>query len=85
MKEENFKTLEELYDNISRGGEIEFTYNDKQYSITHSNKGIHVMEAYNYSTEQIYTRPEEIGECLIGGEKLKDILDEMVVTFRCFE
>lgn len=76
--------LTELYDNISRGGEIEFTYNDKQYSITHSNEGIHVMEAYNYSTEIVYQSPGEIGEYIIDGEKLKDFFVNVEITFRCF-
>ena len=77
-------TIVELYDNISRGGEIEFTYNDKQYSITHSNEGIHVMEAYNYSTEIVYQSPGEIGEYIIDGEKLKDFFVNVEITFRCF-
>ena len=51
----------ELYNNIARGGEIEFTYANKNYSITHSKKGIHVMEFYNYSTEKIYQNPTDIG------------------------
>lgn len=77
-------TIVELYDNISRGGEIEFTYKDKQYSITHSNEGIHVMEACNYSTERFYQSPTEIGEYIIDGKKLKDFFDNVEITFRCF-
>ena len=76
--------ITELYDNIFRGGEIEFTYNDKQYSITHSDEGIHVMEAYNYSSERIYQNSDEIGEYIIDGKKLKNILDNAEITFRCF-
>ncbi|MBQ8526597.1 MAG: hypothetical protein IJ460_07780 [Clostridia bacterium] len=76
--------ITELYDNISRGGEIEFTYKDKQYSITHSNEGIHVMEAYNYLTERTYQSSYEIGEYIIDGEKLKDFFDNVEITFRCF-
>lgn len=77
-------TIVELYDNISRGGEIEFTYKDKQYSITHSNEGIHVMEVYNYLTERTYQSSYEIGEYIIDGEKLKDFFDNVEITFRCF-
>ncbi|MBE6899476.1 MAG: hypothetical protein E7479_02255 [Ruminococcaceae bacterium] len=77
-------TTEELYDNISRGGEIEFNYNNKHYSITHIEQGIIVMEAYNDDSEQIYSQSEEVGEYIIQGKKLKDILDEIIITFRCF-
>jgi len=77
-------TIVELYDNISRGGEIEFHYGNKQYSITHSSEGIHVMEKYNYSTEQIYQRADEIGEYCISGKKLKELFANVEITFRCF-
>lgn len=77
-------TEKELYDNISRGGEIEFDYENKHYSITHIEQGIDVMESYNYDTEKIYLKSEEVGEYIIQGKKLKDILSDIVITFRCF-
>lgn len=82
--ERKFKTLEEFYDNISRGGEIEFIYNEKNYSITHPEGEIHVMEAYNNSSIVIYKRPQDVGEYLIEGKKIKEILNDMIITFRCF-
>ncbi len=84
MKYENFKTLDELYENISRGGEIEFMYQNKMYSITHSKNNIIVMEAYNPSTEKVYENPEEVGDYRIGEVQIKNILDKMTITFRCF-
>ena len=74
----------ELYNNIARGGEIEFTYANKNYSITHSKKGIHVMEFYNYSTEKIYQNSTDIGEYCVDGEKLEDLFDKAEITFSCF-
>jgi len=79
-----FMNIKELYNNISRGGEIEFTYKNKNYSITHSEEGIHVMEEYNYLTEKIYQHPEEIGNYCIDGEKLVDFFGQVEITFRCF-
>jgi len=76
--------ITELYDNISRGGEIEFTYKNKNYSITHSKEAIHVMEAYNYDSEMIYKNPSDIGEYSVEGEHLKDFFDKVIITFRCF-
>lgn len=84
MKYETFKTLEDLYDNISRGGEIEFIYRGKEYSITHPDEEINVMEANNYATLEIFKDPESVGDYLIEGKKLKNILDKMIITFRCF-
>lgn len=79
-----FLTIEDFYDNISRGGEIEFIYKGKKYSITHYNGKISVMEFYNYSTESIYKKAKEVGDYLINGIRLKDIFNEITVTFRCF-
>ena len=55
--EKPFETLDELYDNIRRGGEIEFIYDDKNYSITHAEGEIYVMEQYNNSSIIKYTKP----------------------------
>lgn len=88
MLNDNFKSIEELFDNVQRGGEVEFVYNNKQYSITHFREGqekqIHVMEYYNYDSLVIYKSVNEIGEYTIESEKLKDIITKIEVTFRCF-
>lgn len=81
---ESFKNMEELCENITRGGEIEFQYKNKCYTITHSKNGIHVMEAYNYDTEKIYSNAEQIGEYIVCGKKLEEIVTEIKVIFRCF-
>ena len=73
-----------MFDNISRGGEVEFEYDGKQYSITHSEEGIHVMQFNNYSTEKVYKVPYEIIAYQINGKSLDTILSELTVTFRCF-
>ena len=81
---DGFSSAEELYENLSRGGEVEFTYNGKAYSITHPEGKITILEAYNYDTHKKYSRPEDVGEYPIGDKKLKDIVPEIKVTFRCF-
>lgn len=77
-------TVTELYENLSRGGEIEFTYEGKSYSILHPEGKILVTEAYNESTEKWYNNLEEVGEYPIGDKKLKDIFEDVEITFRCF-
>lgn len=77
-------TIIELFDSLSRGNEIEFIYKNKKYSITHSTEGIHVMEAYEYSTEKIYKLPKEVGEYSVEEKKLKDFFSQAEITFRCF-
>ena len=89
--EENFTSFDELAANLSRGGEVEFTYHDKDYSITNfeDDKGIRkivILELYNYASEIIvpFCEPEKIGEYRIENQKLKDIVPQLNVFFRCF-
>jgi hypothetical protein len=80
--EKNFESYEELTENLSRGGEVEFEYKGKQYSITHVNEGVHVMEFYNYDSAMIYKNREDVGEYQIEGEYLRDIVPKLNITFR---
>jgi hypothetical protein len=84
LNNNNFKSLEELIDNIARGGEVEFEYNREQYSITHSPKGIHIMQFYKYETESIFKTPNEIAGYQLGDELLGDVIERLNVVFRCF-
>lgn len=83
-KNERFESVDEFYDNLERGGEIEFQYKGKHYAITHSSKGIHLIEAYNNESERIFKTPEDLGEYKVFGEKIKDIITKADVHFRCF-
>ena len=84
MKGSSFASVEELVDNVTRGGEVEFEYARKQYSITHSSKGIHIMQFYNYSTEQVYKSPSDIVNYQINDKDLGSIVTDLIITFRCF-
>ena len=56
--EESFVNFDELKSNIERGGEIEFIYHGKHFSITHFEENgqhkVSVMQAYNYDSEKVY-------------------------------
>ena len=82
--EQKFKSIEEFLENISFGGEIEFDYMGKHYSITHIPNGICVMESYNDSTEKIYKAASEVLEYEIKGKKLGALINDIDITFRCF-
>ena len=82
--EERFKSYEELIENISRGGEVEFSYNGKKYSILPIHEGIVVTEQYNDENEVIYKDLRDIGEYKIDDEYLKDVISKADIMFRCF-
>ena len=80
----NFYDDRDLIDCLNKGCEVEFLYNKKKYSITHTYEGISLIEFYNEKSEKIYATAEEAIECKIEGRKLKDIISEMKIIDRSF-
>ena len=65
--------------------EIEFIYNKKKYSILPINAGIVVLEQYNEESKIVFKAPISVGEYLLDGRLLKDVIIEAEITFRCFD
>jgi hypothetical protein len=88
--EDCFADFDELKDNIERGGEIESIYHGKHFSITHFEENgqhkVSVMQAYNDDSEKVYDIAESsnIGEYLLDGQKLENVISDCQITFRCF-
>ena len=80
----NFFDSCDLVECLNRGCEVEFLYNDKKYSITHTNKGISITEFYNEESERTYHNALQALEYEIDGKKLKDIITKMKVIDRSF-
>ena len=80
----NFNDKNDLIDALNRGCEVEFLYNEKQYSITHVDVGICILEFYNEDSLRIYSDATQAVEHIIDGKKLKDILKEMKIIDRSF-
>lgn len=80
---DKYKNVNELLDDVEIGLEIEFQYNDKKYSITYSDNGIHLIEFYKEETEKIYSSIEEaVNNFDIDGNILKDIIEDIEILFR---
>jgi hypothetical protein len=82
--DEKFDSLDEFIDNIERGGEIEFAYNNKNYSITHSGGKLCFVEQYNAQSAVDFNIIQELLEYTIDGKKIKDIVTIIQPFFRCF-
>ena len=83
--DEKFETVEEFKTLISHGGEIEFSFESKNYSITRLEKDrIHFMEAYNYESEKYFDSVEGLLDHEINGKKLRDIVTIIQPFFRTF-
>ena len=81
---EKFESLDEFIDNIERGGEVEFIYNNKKYSITHSDKKICYIEQGNALSIRDFVDINELLDFTIEGNKFKNIVKEIQPFFRCF-
>lgn len=82
--DEKFETIEEFKTLISHGGEVEFTFENKNYSITHPEGIICFMEAYNYESEKYFDSVEGLLDHEINGKKLRDIVTIIQPFFRTF-
>lgn len=81
----NFFDAQDLIEALKRGCEVEFTYKEKRYSITHLGDGkILVGEFYNSDSEKIYTDASQVLKYESKGEKLKNIVSTMKVIDRSF-
>lgn len=85
MKYDNgFYDDRDLIDNLNRGCEIEFLYEEKKYSITHTDDGISIIEFYNDDSEKTYSTAELLLAHDFNGKSLKDIISEIKIIDRSF-
>ena len=98
VEENRFKTISEFKWCINDGGEIEFKYNGRSYSITHPNNKIDIGEgyyikdgiAYNVANHQEcidmigkqYNTADEVLEYMIDGIRLRDIITQVEIIDR---
>ena len=82
--DETFESVEEFIDNLERGGEIEFTYKNKTYAITHPYGKPMFYEAYNEASQKTFDSIEELLNHQIGSERISDIVTFIQPFFRCF-
>ena len=80
----NFFDDRDLVDCLNRGCEVEFLYNNKKYSITHTNEGVSIIEFYNEDSQKTYSTAENALKYEIDGKCLKDIIPEMKIIDRSF-
>ncbi len=80
----NFYDEYDLIDCLNRGCEVEFLYNEKMYSITHSDNKIIVTEFYNEDSEKTYPDALTALSYEIDGKPLRDIISKMKVVDRAF-
>jgi len=77
---DRYNNSAEMLDELNRGIEIEFGYNDRLYSLSYNRKGLHATEYNKPETNKTYQTPEEcLNDYEIEGKKLIDIVTEIDV------
>ncbi|SEN07732.1 hypothetical protein [Hydrogenoanaerobacterium saccharovorans] len=71
--EDKFSTISEFKWCIDDGGEVEFIWKGKPYSITHPDGKISISEAYKQETESVYNTTDELLEYMVGGDRLHEV------------
>lgn len=68
---------------MKRGGEVEFVWKGKSYSITHvDNDKISFSQARKQETEVLCDNADEILGIVIDGNTLRSIITQIIVTAR---
>jgi len=81
---DKFDSLEEFVDNLNRGGEIEFSFNGKKYSITHPEGMISFIEQGNECSLIDFSDVNQLLKHKIDGQDICSIVTEIQPFFRCF-
>ena len=81
---DKFETVDEFIDFLNRGGEVEFKFNNRIYSITHGNKNFYFIEQYNALSEQVFFSIDELLDYKIENHNLYDIITAIEPFFRTF-
>lgn len=82
--DEKFESIEEFSENIARGGEVEFVYNNKKFSITRQNNNIYLIEIGNNQSEREFSDINQLLDYKIDNCIFRDIVTLIEPYFRCF-
>lgn len=95
---QHFESISDFKWCMNSGGEVQFHWKGKSYSITHVDGGIEIGEGYyikdgknynalshteyDFSGDILSEDVDEILEYSVGGDKLRDIITKVLVTDR---
>ncbi len=83
-EDDRFKTISEFKECLIRGGEVEFDWKGSSYSITHYNEKIAISEANKQETEVLCDTADEVLEYMVCGDRLRDVVTQILVESRSF-
>lgn len=76
-----FKTISEFKDCIIRGGEPVFSWNGTKYGVCLHEDGYCIADIYG-DNEKICTSPDDVLEYIVCGDRLRDVITQVIVVDR---
>ena len=81
-EQNRFVTISDFKWCMQQGGEVDFEWKNKRYSITHRAFGISISEANKQETEKICKDADEVLEYMVGEDRLRDVITKVTVWDR---
>ena len=81
-EDNRFHTISEFKECLVRGGEIAFSWNNTNYSVTSYAGKYAISQFYSQETEQRYETPDEVLEYMVGTDRLRDVIKQVTVLDR---
>ncbi len=81
-EQNRFVTISDFKWCMRQGGEVDFEWKNKRYSITHRTFGISISEANKQETEKICKDADEVLEYMVGEDRLRDVITKVTVWNR---
>lgn len=82
LEDNRFKSISDFKDCMVRGGEVEFTWGNKPYSITHPDGKMSICQGDHYSEALDAETVDELLDYLMDGVPLRDIITKVTVVAR---
>ena len=82
LEDNRFETISDFKDCIVRGGEVEFLWKGKPYSITHPDGKISICQGGHYSEAVDVDEADELLDYLLGEDTLRDVITQVEVIYR---
>ena len=80
--EDDFETISEYLDALTRGREVAFEYNGREYGVFYLKDGFYVSTLGVVENEKIYKTAEETLDYPIEDVTIRDIITSVEVTLR---
>ena len=82
LEENRFKSISDFKCSMKANAEVQFEWNERDYTITQPLEGISICEVGKLETEKICKDADEVLEYKVGEDRLRDVITKVTVWDR---